>query len=162
MPRMRRSTTTASHRTTSTPSNTHLDQLTTEVLCLRCDQLKLSATGSRQALLTRLRSVPRQGAVVTNPPEDAEPEPAASVNYTTATTPADREPSTSGFSSEQFQTLQSLIASSLRDVTVPQLTPVTVPPEPEVPSTSRLYRTLAQCLQHFCSGSSPFFPVQGV
>ncbi len=239
MPRMRRSTTTASRRTTSTPSNAHLDQLTTEVLRLRCDQLKLSATRSRQALLARLRSAPRQAAVVTNlpedaepedaEPEDAEPEPTAPVNDTTATTSADREPSTGGFSSEQFETLQSLIASSLRDVTVPQLTPVTVPPEPEVSSTStlfpthlpakmissirngeyidfnsllpenvdghdehlkisfdslgsgfsipvslsqpvvptqtttsRLYRTLAQCLQHFCSGCSPFFPVQGV
>ncbi len=141
MPRMRRSTTTASRRTTSTPSNAHLDQLTTEVLRLRCDQLKLSATGSRQALLARLRSAPRQAAVVTNPPEDAEPEPAAPVNDTTATTSADREPSTGGFSSEQFETLQSLIASSLRDVTVPQLTPVTVPPEPEVPSTSTLFPT---------------------
>ncbi len=86
---MRRSTTTASRQTTSTPSNAHLDQLTTEVLRLWCDQLKLSATGSHQAFLTRLRSAPRQAAVVTNPPEDAEPEPAAPVNDTTATTPAD-------------------------------------------------------------------------
>ncbi len=119
MPRMRRSTTTVSRRTTSTPSNAHLDQLTTEVLRLRCDQLKLSATGCRQALLARLRSAPREAAVVTNPSEDAEPEPAAPVNDTTSTTSADREPSTGGFSSEQFETLQSLIASSLHDVTVP-------------------------------------------
>ena len=50
MPRIRRSKSTASRR--NTPSAlSDSNQLATEVLCLRCEQLKLSATGFRQTLL---------------------------------------------------------------------------------------------------------------
>ena len=88
MPRIRRSTQAASRQTASTPSNAQLDQLTTEVLRLRCDKLKLTATRSRQTLLARLRAAPRP-AENTIPPD---PEPTVIPNDTTSTTTAVQEP----------------------------------------------------------------------
>ena len=65
MPPIRRSKSTASRR--NTPSTwLDLNQLTAEVLRLRCGQLKLSATGSRRTLLARRRAAPQQ-AVAANP-----------------------------------------------------------------------------------------------
>ncbi|CAB3993658.1 Hypothetical predicted protein [Paramuricea clavata] len=61
----------ASHLTASTPSNAQLDQLTTKVLCLRCDQLKLTATGSCQTLLVCLHAATRSAENMI--PPDPEP-----------------------------------------------------------------------------------------
>ena len=64
MRHIRRSKSTACRRTT--PPVSDLNQLTTEVLRLRCDQPKHFARGSRQTLLSRLRAAPQQ-AVAVNP-----------------------------------------------------------------------------------------------
>ncbi|CAB4032117.1 Hypothetical predicted protein [Paramuricea clavata] len=72
MPRMKQTTSAATRRTSSTQSVTHLDQLTTEVLRLRCDQQKLPATGSRATLLARFRDEPRPEENM-NPSVDPEP-----------------------------------------------------------------------------------------
>ena len=71
MPRIRRSKSTASRRNTPSTSS-DLNELTTEVLRLRCDELRLSAAGSRQTLLTRLRAAPQQAVAVNAPNLDPE------------------------------------------------------------------------------------------
>ena len=136
MPRMKRTSSAATRRTSSTPSVTHLDQLTTEVLRLRCDQQKLPATGSRATLLARLRDAPRPAENM-NPSVD--PEPSHPISDTVATALPDQEPTRGGFTNEQFETLQSLISSSLRDVTLPQASTITALPEPDLPATPPLF-----------------------
>ena len=131
MPRIRRSKSTASRRTTQSTSS-DLTQLTTEVLRLRCDQQKLSATGSRQTLLARLRAHPPQVADADLPHSDPEQPGSATDRPTTPPTEAERQPN--GFTAEQYETLQSLISSSIRDATVQQSTSTAVSPELVSPS----------------------------
>ena len=59
MPHIRKSTRAASRRCDSEPPQDNLENLTTEVLRLRCDNLQRLATGSRQTLITRPRAAPR-------------------------------------------------------------------------------------------------------
>ena len=51
MPATRRTSTARQGRKTPLLANVNFDDITTEVLRLRCDQLKLSAIGSRQRFL---------------------------------------------------------------------------------------------------------------
>ena len=71
-----------------------LNQLTTEVLRLRCE-LKLSATGPRQTLLACLCTTPRHAATV-NPP-NPDPEQTHRVINRPTTTPTEQEPPTTRF-----------------------------------------------------------------
>lgn len=125
MPRMRRSTTAATRRNMAAPTDAHLEQLTTEVLRLRCDQLKLPATGSRQTLIARLRAAPRPAE-----PNPTDSEPPSNDTPTTAPTEQD---SRGGFTAQQFETLQSLISSSVRDALVlqPSTSRAPTPSDPE-------------------------------
>ena len=130
MPRIRRSKSTASRRNTPSTSS-DLNQLTTGVLRHRFDQLKLSATGSRQTLLARLRAAPQQ-AVAVNPP-NLDPEQTDTATDRPTTTPTEQEPPTTGFTAEQYETLQSTISSSIRDATAQQQTSTAVSSELVVP-----------------------------
>ena len=78
MPHISRSKSTASRRNTPSTSS-DLNQLTTEVLRLCRDQLKLSATGSRQTLLARPRAAPQQVVTVNQP--NVDPKKALYVRY---------------------------------------------------------------------------------
>ena len=129
MPRIGRSKSTARRPTPSTSSE--LNQLTTEVLCLRCDQLKLSATGSLQTLLARLRAVPRPAADANPPSRD--PEQSGTVTDLPTPPTNEQETPSTGFTAEQYETLQSMISSSIRDATIPQETSTAVSPELAVP-----------------------------
>ena len=100
MTRIGRSKSTASRR--NTPSKMlDLNQLTTEVPRLRCDQLKLSATGLRQTLLACLCTTPRHAATV-NPPNPDREQTDTATNRP-ATTPTEQEPPTTGFTAEQCE-----------------------------------------------------------
>ena len=137
MPPTRRTAATRQARSTPLTTNDHFDDLTTGVLRLRFDQQKLSAIGSRETLLARLRSAPRA------PQPTTSSDPAVADNDATAA-PTDSEPTqVGGFTLEQFDTLKSLISSSIREALPPQSEPVlavspvlAVPPEPAVPVTS--------------------------
>jgi hypothetical protein len=72
-----------------------------------------------------------------NPSVDPEPSPPISDTVTTAS--PDQEPTQGSFTNEQFETLQSLISSSLRDVTLPQASTITALPEPDLPATPPLF-----------------------
>ena len=117
MPRIRKSTRAASRRGDSEPPQDNLENLTTEVLRLRCDNLQLPATGSRQTLITRLRAAPRPAVnVQTGPNVSSSSAPTDSA----LSRPADQDSTLQGgFTAEQLETLQSLISSSIRDAILP-------------------------------------------
>ena len=71
-----------------------LNQLTTEVLRLRCE-LKLSATGLGQTLLACLCTTPQYAATV-NPP-NPDPEQTDTAINRPSTTPTEQEPPTTRF-----------------------------------------------------------------
>ena len=84
MPRIRRSKSTASRR--NTPSAlSDSNQLATEVLRFRCEQLKLSATGFRFSLVTAL-ATPQHAATVNPPNPDPEQTDTATNRPTTTPT----------------------------------------------------------------------------
>ena len=97
----------------SSPTDAHLDHLTTEVLRLRLDQLKLATTGSRNTLPGRVRAVLRErNDPATNqdtpPVTDQEPPNEQSYPSTVQSLPG-------CFTPDQLNTLKSLIASSIQD-----------------------------------------------
>ena len=130
MPRIRRSTSTSSRRADPQPTLDNLENLTTEVLRLRCDNLQLSPVGSRRTLIARLRAAPRPTVAVSNPPDVT-----LSTAPTDSTVPSrpviEESTPNGGFTAEQMETLQSLI-SSIRDAILPQMSSIHTPPEPTV------------------------------
>ncbi|CAB3988265.1 Hypothetical predicted protein [Paramuricea clavata] len=72
-----------------------------------------------------------------NPSVDPEPSPPISDTITTVS--PDQEPTRGGFTNEQFETLQSLISSSICNVTLPQVSTITALPEPDLPATPPLF-----------------------
>ena len=122
----------------SSPSDAHLDHLTTEALRLRLDQLKLATTGSRNTLLGRLRAALRERIdPVTNqdtpPVTDQEP-PTSRPNEQSDPCTVQSPPGC--FTPDQLNTLKCLMASSIQDA-LPRLSapPITAPPnEPQLPT----------------------------
>ena len=131
MPRIRRSTSTSSRRADPQPTLDNLENLTTEVLRLRCDNLQLSPVGSRRTLIARLRAAPRSTVAVSNPP-DVTPSTAPTDSTLPSRPVIEESTPNGGFTAEQMETSQSLISSSIRDAILPQMSSVHTPPEPTV------------------------------
>ena len=130
MPRIRKSARAASRRGDPEPPQDNFENLTTEVLRLRCDNLQLPATGSRQALITRLHAAPRSAVNVQTGPNVSS---SLASTDSAPSRPADQDSTLQGgFTAEQLETLQSLICSSIRDAIWPQPFSVPTSPEPTV------------------------------
>ena len=100
-------------------SEADLDHLTTEVLRLCLDQLKLATTGSRNTLLGRLRPALRgrndpATSQDTPPATDQEPPTPRSNDHSTV-----KSPPPGSFMPDQLNTLKCLIASSIQDARPP-------------------------------------------
>ena len=96
-------------------SDAHLDHLSTEVLRLRLDQLKLVTTGSRSTLLGHLRAALREKNDLatsqdTSPATDQEPSIPRLNDHSTV-----QSPPPGSFTPDQLSTLKCLIASSIQD-----------------------------------------------
>ena len=133
MPRTRRQPSAAR----SSPSDAHLDHLTTEVLRLRLDQLKLATTGSRNTLLGRLRVALRER---NNPATNQDTAPVTDQEPPIPRPNEQNEPSTvqsppGCFTPDQLNTLKCLITSSIQDA-LPRLSAPSIaesPNEPQLP-----------------------------